>query len=473
MINQSFLHNCVFFSSAGLAGLTYDVRVIPRGLRLTFGGYNDKLQEFATYICQKIFSSASSSSGRNNNKNTILPKDEIEFDRYKDIVSRSFAAFDANQPYKHASFFSNLIMTPTKFQYSNQDMRNAIDQTTLDDLVGYVKNQICSSSSAPTRHHCVGLVQGNLDEKEALTMISKIDKAITGTGSTSNAANSGNGKLLEVPPYLSPLPLPPITTTTTTTASKSTKQKYGTKLRIAEPNPENSNSASFVILQSLSTDPKEHVLMELLSAIVSEPFYEELRTKQQLGYIVSSGLKGLGKTRMLAFVVQSSIATNDKLTKEIFNYLDQVRPKLLNKLNDGSFAVYIKSLIDRKTEPDKQLATEVMRNWGEIANGRFQFNRIQQEVSALLSLEMDDLLQFWDTLYVQGNERRILVTELVPRTGTASSELPSKSMGYLSTIAEEAAAAAAAAGRRGDASVPITLGIDDIEQFRLDREALL
>lgn len=66
---------------AGLAGLTYDVRVVPRGVRLTFGGYNDKLQTFASYISKKITS----------DMKDILPKDETEFERFKDILSRTFA----------------------------------------------------------------------------------------------------------------------------------------------------------------------------------------------------------------------------------------------------------------------------------------------------------------------------------------------------------------------------------------------
>ena len=65
---------------AGLAGLTYDVRVIPRGVRLTFGGYSDKLQDFAKYVSKQITADL---------KN-ILPKDEAEFDRYKDILIRGF-----------------------------------------------------------------------------------------------------------------------------------------------------------------------------------------------------------------------------------------------------------------------------------------------------------------------------------------------------------------------------------------------
>jgi insulysin len=66
---------------AGLAGLTYDVRVVPRGVRLTFGGYNDKLQNFSTYISKKISS----------DMKDILPKDEADFERYKDILARTFA----------------------------------------------------------------------------------------------------------------------------------------------------------------------------------------------------------------------------------------------------------------------------------------------------------------------------------------------------------------------------------------------
>jgi insulysin len=66
---------------AGLAGLTYDVRIVPRGVRLTLGGYNDKLQAFASYLSKKISA----------DMKDILPKDEAEFERYKDILTRSFA----------------------------------------------------------------------------------------------------------------------------------------------------------------------------------------------------------------------------------------------------------------------------------------------------------------------------------------------------------------------------------------------
>jgi secreted Zn-dependent insulinase-like peptidase len=141
----------------------------------------------------------------------------------------------------------------------------------------------------------------------------------------------------------------------------------------------------------------------------------------------------------------------------MLKYLDKVRPNLLEKLPEADFAVYVKSLIDRKTEPDKQLASEVTRNWAEIGSGRLQFDRVQQEVVALLDLTKEDLLDFWDRLYVNDG-RRLLITEMVPRVGVASTSAPPTTTGYK------------AGTKNGDKE--LILGIEDIDQFRYDLEAL-
>lgn len=408
-------------SKAGLAGLTYNVQVVPRGVRVTFGGYNDKLQKFASYVTTKISTKV----------RDILP-DQKEFLRFKDIISRGLAAFDVKQPYAHCAAYTNLAMQPEKFLYSNDELRKANDEATLDDLISFTSSVWASGKG-------LALVQGNIDRSEALSIVSTVDRALGFKAISSD----------EYPPELSPLPLPVIK-----------KRAIPTKIKAAEPNPSNGNAAVQVVLQSLSEEPKEHVLMELLSAIVSEPFYDELRTKQQLGYIVSSGIRAVGKTRYMAFIVQSSVATTDKLTTETLKYLDRVRASLLEKLNNGDFAVYVKSLIDRKTEPDKELSQEVTRNWAEIGSGRLQFDRVQREVGALLDLKKEDLLEFWDTFYVN-DERRILITEVVPRVGSASSSSPPLSFGYKDGEVQVS-----------DGSGELVLGLDDIQKFRMDRAAI-
>lgn len=397
---------------AGLAGLTYDIKIVPRGVRLTFGGYNDKLQRFASYVSKKLSVEITD----------LLPKDEIEFERYKDVISRSFAAFDVKQPYAHCAAYTQDLLQPPQFQYSNAQMREETAKVALDDLASYAESLWSSGKG-------LALIQGNLDKGEALKLVTTIDKTLSFKPIPSE----------DYPPALKPVPLPPI-------AAKSSP----TKLIISEPNANNGNSASYAVIQSLSEEPKDHVMMELLGAIVAEPFYESLRTKQQLGYIVSSGLRALGKTRFLGFIVQSSVAPADKLTTEILKYLDAIRPNLLEKMNEGDFAVYVKSLIDRKTDPDKQLVAEVTRNWGEIGSGRLQFDRVQKEVGALLDLSKSDLLSFWDSLYINDG-RRLLITEMIPRAGGASTAPPPLS--YKAT---------------DGSNVGRLLGIDDIEELRQD-----
>ena len=239
------------------------------------------------------------------------------------------------------------------------------------------------------------------------------------------------------------------------------KASSPTRLYVSEPNPSNNNAATQIVFQCLDTSEKSHVLVELLSSIISEPFFEDLRTKQQLGYIVSSGIKAIGNTRTLSFVVQSNVAPASKLTEAAWKFLEGVRSTYLEPLNEGDISVYVKGILDSKTEPDKRLSIEVTRNWSEISSGRLQFNRLQSEAAAALNLSKADLLQYWDDIF--SSDRRILISEVVPRVGSASAKAPATTTGYA-----EGNKSRSYLGRDGS----LQLGIDDIEQYRRDREVV-
>lgn len=172
---------------------------------------------------------------------------------------------------------------------------------------------------------------------------------------------------------------------------------------------------------------------------------------------MSSGIRGLAGTRTLSFIVQSSVAPSAALSGSIFKFLDTVENNILQNLSDADLFEYIKSLIDQKTEPDKDLSVEVTRNWSEISSGRLEFDRLQKEAKTLLGLGKADLLQFWRNLYGRDG-RRMIITEMIPRQGEASSPLPPASSTY----------------ETGDNLLSgLVLGVDDIPQFRRDTEKLL
>jgi insulysin len=401
---------------AELAGLSYDIKILARGIRLTFGGYNDKIERFASFVSNKLFARVP----------VLLPIDDKDFDRYKDQIMRALSAFDVSQPYAHASYYAQLTLQPRRFQYTNKSLRDATRQITLPDLVTYSKSAWKSGKG-----EC--LVQGNFDEAEALNLVKNIGDIIPFQPIAEK----------DFPPRLEALPLP-----------TSDALTLPPRLLIAEPNPSNENSASHVMIQCLGESSTDHVLIELLSAVLDEPFYNELRTKQQLGYIVASGIKGVAESRTLSFIVQSSIAPSNALTLEILKFLDDVETKILEKLPGVDLATYIKSLIEKKTDPDKDLSVEATRNWSEITSGKLQFDRLQREAAALLDIEKDDLLKFWQHVYVDSG-RRVLITEIIPRLGIATSQTPLTSSGY---------------GRSDFPNASYVLGVDDIDQFRRDRE---
>ena len=220
---------------ASLAGLTFDIQVLPRGVRLTYGGYNDKLQEFAAYVTKKLSKESKS----------MLPRTDAEFERYKDNLTRGLAAFDFKQPYAHASYYAYLAMQPLGFQYTNADLREAVETASLADLQAYVQTLWSSGKGE-------ALVQGNLDEKEAITLVNTVDKTL-GFKTISKDELPGRPKALSLP----------------------VSNETPSQINVAEPNPSNGNSAVHVVLQSLGRTEKDHMLIEILSSIVNEPFYGE------------------------------------------------------------------------------------------------------------------------------------------------------------------------------------------------------
>ena len=317
---------------ANLADMSYDLQVLPRGVRLTFGGYNEKLGDFASYVSAKLA----------RDFEDVLPRDEDEFERYKDNLQRALSAFKVQQPYAHAIAYASITQQPRNFKYTNEELTGAVKEATLPKLVEYVKTLWSSGKGE-------ALIQGNFDRSEALDIVSTIDKTISFATSTRD----------RYPARLRALPLP---------ASK--PDESPTTLKISEPNPANDNAASHITLQSLGTSEKDHVLAEILSAVIEEPFFDDLRTKQQLGYIVSSGVRAVDQSRTLSVIVQSNVAPAEKLTASMVAFLDSVEEKLLKPLTAVDIELFVKGLVDSRLEPDKQLATEVTRNWSEIASGR-------------------------------------------------------------------------------------------------------
>lgn len=173
--------------------------------------------------------------------------------------------------------------------------------------------------------------------------------------------------------------------------------QYGIILRKQELNPENINSAVQVVYQVTDRDVSTRVSAELLSLLWEQPFYESLRTKQQLGYIVYSGIKSIDGVLNLSFVVQSSVVDVDDISMRIQSFLDSFEGVLKTQIKENDVNSVKEGLINKKLEPDKRLDQEASRNWEEIVLELYRYNRKLKEAEMLRKINKKDLIAFFET----------------------------------------------------------------------------
>ncbi|KAJ2709856.1 metalloprotease, partial [Coemansia spiralis] len=137
------------------------------------------------------------------------------------------------------------------------------------------------------------------------------------------------------------------------------------------------------------------MVLSLLSAVVETPFFNQLRTQEQLGYIAFAtyDVEVSGRV-MLSFVVQSE-RNPTYLMQRIDNFARGIRQRLVD-YTDDEFARLVESQISRKSEAPKSIDREAWWLWNRIAGGDYYFARIADEAACLRTLRKEDLLATWD-----------------------------------------------------------------------------
>jgi hypothetical protein len=120
-------------------------------------------------------------------------------------------------------------------------------------------------------------------------------------------------------------------------------------------NPDEVNSATEVYLQVGRDEGDDWVLLALLNQIISKAFYSELRTKQQLGYIVQCGANEISGVRGLSFLVQSKVQPPDVVEERIGAFLRLFRGTLV-LLDDAQVREYTASLAAQFTDVSRPAA---------------------------------------------------------------------------------------------------------------------
>ena len=141
-------------------------------------------------------------------------------------------------------------------------------------------------------------------------------------------------------------------------------------------NPDEPNSAlTYYVHYGSNADRHIRVVAALLNQILSEPAFDTLRTKEQLGYIVeASTWTAPGDNESGLRIVVQSERSPVYLEGRVEAFLDHMK-SVIELMTDEQFAEQKHGLERNWREVVKNLYEEVIRFWVQIDSGYLDFSR--------------------------------------------------------------------------------------------------
>ncbi|KAJ1565819.1 Insulinase (Peptidase M16), partial [Nowakowskiella sp. JEL0078] len=339
-----------FSYMAEVSGLSYDLEMDTEGLVLALGGYNDKISILLSKIIHKM---------------KTLRVDPDRFRVIKERLQRNYRNFKTNAPNALASYYTSYLLQEK--MWSNTDKNAVINDITLDDVQQFV-------STLFKNYYIEGLVHGNIEEPEAKHLVSIVQDEFAG----SSLPLSARGQLMRtvIIPRAKPL-----------------------LVHLEVPNAQNLNSAVEYYIQigdSLDQRLRGHSM--LFQQIISEPCFDQLRTKEQLGYLVHSGLRR--NTRMIGFrIIVQSEREPEYVEQRIEEFLKSTK-NIVVDLTEEEFRKHISSVTLQLLEKDKNLRKESNRLWGIVNARSYDFAKHITDAEYLNNSITKESLLKWMTEFV-------------------------------------------------------------------------
>ena len=128
----------------------------------------------------------------------------------------------------------------------------------------------------------------------------------------------------------------------------------------------------------------------LLAEIISTPFYNRLRTEQQLGYVVFASSMPIREVPGLVLVSQSPVADPLQLESAYNTFLDSTEGEL-KEMDEARLNAFRQSLISRLNQPEDTLGDRTSRFWTELDRDNADFDTREQLTEAVKQITREDL----------------------------------------------------------------------------------
>ncbi|WP_086830728.1 insulinase family protein [Halomonas aestuarii] len=326
---------------ARLAGHHFEAYAHARGITLSFSGWRDRQDRLIERVV------------------TQLREGEIDaatFDRVRYRLQREWRNAPQDALYRQAHrTLSEALVRP---QWPTEALLASSQDLEVKDLRDFRRRLLDDL-------HLEAMAVGNLDRELAEREARQVAEALAPTLST------------EAIPDLVPLQaedLPELTPTTT-----------------------REDSLVLRYLQGPDRSLDSQALLAVLGQLLETPFYQRLRTEEQLGYVVNAGYSPMLDAPGISLLVQSPDTDSEAIQARIDAFLDDFGQRL-GALGDDDLAPYRQAVHDALMQRDTSLSGRTNRLWRALAYGDTGFDRHRRLAERVLSVTADELRESWPTL---------------------------------------------------------------------------
>lgn len=164
----------------------------------------------------------------------------------------------------------------------------------------------------------------------------------------------------------------------------------------------------------------------LITMITQEKFFNQLRSKEQSGYIVKSLINKLGSPNRskdkdnrdnigyvygLSYIIQSPKKDPIMLRKRIKNFIVKMGD-YINEMTDDEFNEYVKVFVINLKKDDVNLYEEFGRNSECITNKTYMFGMEEHLASVSSKITKDAFYKFYDQHFLNKDSRKIRIVEM-------------------------------------------------------------
>ena len=330
---------------AELAGLDYGLASFSLGLCIDVSGYSDKMY----VLLEKVLES--------------MRDLKVEPDRFrivKERVLRGYRNWVFQQPYRQVADFTSWLGKE----------KGWINEQYLAELVPLQPEDISTFYPQVLQQMNIELLaHGNIYKEDALRMTQLVESTLK--------PRSFHQSQWQVRRNL--------------VFPEGTDYTY--RRNLADPANVNHCIEYYLFVGSV-TDRRLRAKLILLAQMTDEAGFDQLRTKEQLGYIVFTGARIAATTMGYRVIIQSERPT-EYLEERINAFLASFA-KSLDTMPQEEFESHKKSLINKRLEKLKNLEQESARFWDHITSEYFDFLQVEEDVKHLRPLTKSDLVEFFN-----------------------------------------------------------------------------